>query len=155
MNISAPGTRPEIKKVKIHDSFWSPLIEKFRKVTLPDVINKFFSSEYGDMRDNFKYLIRSSAKHIGTAWHDGLIYEVITAASDFLASCPEPEMEKQLDDLIELICDAQKAVGDGYISTFTLAVAPGNRFGTHGGNALVQHDLYNLGLSHRGRGTSL
>ena len=145
MNISAPGTRPEIKKVKIHDSFWSPLIEKFRKVTLPDVINKFFSSEYGDMRDNFKYLIRSSAKHIGTAWHDGLIYEVITAASDFLASCPEPEMEKQLDDLIELICDAQKAVGDGYISTFTLAVAPGNRFGTHGGNALVQHDLYNLG----------
>lgn len=145
MDINSPGIMPEIKQVGISDRFWSPLIEKFRKITLPYVMDAFLSSEYADVRENFRSATGHSAKHVGTAWHDGLIYEVITAASDFLSVCPDSATERRIDELAALIAGAQEAVGDGYLSTFTLAVAPGNRFGTHGGNALVQHDLYNLG----------
>lgn len=145
MNIKSPGIIPEIRQVKISDPFWSPLIDKFRKVTLPYVIGEFLSPEHGDVRENFVNAAEYRPRHVGTAWHDGLIYEVITAASDFLAAFPDGAIESRIDELAEIIRKAQDAGSDGYLSTFTQAMAPGNRFGTHGGNALVQHDLYNLG----------
>lgn len=137
--------RPTLRQVQVTDPFWSDILNRSRTVTLPDVIQKFIDGEKGSVLQNFRARAASQNHHLFTAWHDGLFYEVITAASDFLILSPDPDLEAQLDSFIHLIAAAQAESGDGYLSTFTQAVAPHNRFGTNGGNALVQHDLYNMG----------
>ena len=64
MNIKSPGIMPEIRQVKISDPFWSPLIDKFRKVTLPYVIGEFLSPEHGDVRENFVNAAEHRPRHV-------------------------------------------------------------------------------------------
>jgi DUF1680 family protein len=131
-----------IKINYINDGFWSPKLKTFREVTLPDTFDKLI----GDgALENFEKVINNSGSHKICPWHDGLLYETIRGAADYLSRERDEALEARIDGVVSVIKEAQKAAGGGYISTYTLLERKNQRYGENGGNILWQHDLYNCG----------
>ena len=152
--------------VKINDSFWGPKFKQWRTTTLNDVFDKFegkynpqispsLKSDFeklGTPRDAFKNFDlvaegkRGIGIHYGPPWYDGLIYETIRGASDFLEHYPDDTLEKRIDGYIERIAAAQASDSTGYLETYTELIEPDHRFGFNGGFQRWQHDVYNAGM---------
>ncbi len=153
-------------QIEITDQFWGPRLKLWSSKTVNDVFDKFEGKydyinsrkqltedfeKIGKTRDAFLNFDRVAQgergikKHDGPEWYDGLIYESITGASDFLKNYPDEKIEKRIDQYIDRIAAAQNSVGDGYINTYTLLVEPDHRYGLNGGFEVSQHDLYNSG----------
>lgn len=133
---------PAVGDVSIRDAFWTPYLEKIRCVTLPYVFRKMDESGY------IKNLIHVGEKQPvpfeGLSFWDGLLYEVIRAASDFLSQEYDPMLDAYLDRLAEIIRQASDT-SDGFLSSGTMLDRPSQRWGENGGNLILQHDLYNHG----------
>lgn len=154
-----------VSNVKVDDFFWSPKMKQWSSITVNDVFDKFegqydtnsrkyLSDEYkklGRTRDaflNFDLVAQSKKgihKHDGPEWYDGLVYESITGASNFLKYYPDKKIEERIDNYVNRIEAAQNAVGDGYLNTYTILVEPEHRWGLNGGFERGQHDVYNSG----------
>ena len=140
----APAQAPvPLASVAIDDPFWSPRLARWRGVTLPDVLDKL--EQDGALRNFEAVRDGVAAKHGGPPWEDGLLYETIRAAADFLALGPDPALDARLDRIIALVAAAQAKSGDGFLNTYTQLEAPGRRWGLDGGDDVWQHDLYNAG----------
>src|SRR5947207_3715988 len=65
-----------IQQVSIDDEFWSPKLNIWRTVTIPDCLGKF-ERDRGGAFNNFD-LVRDGKRgfHAGPEWYDGLIYEM-------------------------------------------------------------------------------
>ncbi len=155
-----------IQDVTVNDEFWAPKFNQWRTKTVNDVFDKFEGnydpkgSSYlqrdfeslGATRDAFKNFdmvaegLRGTRKHNGPPWYDGLIYETIRGASDFLARYPDESLEKRIDGYIDRIAAAQASEKDGYINTYTQLMEPDHRWGFNGGFLRWQHDVYNAGM---------
>ncbi|MCQ2446283.1 MAG: glycoside hydrolase family 127 protein [Clostridia bacterium] len=134
--------RPMASEVKITDAFWSEYLQKVRKIMLPYVFDKF--EEVGYL-SNFAAIADSTGeKHKGPPFSDGLFYEAMRGAYDFLASYPDEAMEKRLDQYAELIARAGET-NDGFLCTQTMQDYPDRRFGEGEGDIVIQHDLYDQG----------
>jgi DUF1680 family protein/alpha-L-fucosidase len=127
----------------VEDPFWTPKLKITRDVTIPDCLAKFEKdgvlSNFDKIRDGVE------GEHSGPPWYDGLTYEMIRAAADFLAAQPDPALESRLDEYIQHIADAAAKDPDGYLNTYTQLKEPTHRWGLNGGNDNWQHDLYNAG----------
>lgn len=156
-----------VKDVKVNDTFWSPKLKLWNDITVNDVFNKFegryeVESRSGLMDDykrlgrtrdafrNFDMVAQGKRKigqnqHEGPEWYDGLVYESIRGASDFLIQFPDKKIEERIDAYIDRIEAAQNSEGDGYINTHTMLVEPEHRWGLNGGFERGQHDVYNSG----------
>ena len=162
---SATGILQNVTDVKIEDAFWTPKMELWRKTTVNDVFDKFEgkyelqgkeliddAKKNGKTRNaflNFDLVAegkRGIGLHYGPPWYDGLIYESIRGAADFIAHYPDSEMEKRIDGYIDRIAAAQASDSDGYINTYTQLVEPNHKWGENGGNLRWQHEVYNAGL---------
>ncbi len=133
--------RPEIGAVTLKDAFWTPYTENFRDITIPYAFDKFFETK---AFENFVNVEKNNGeKHVGNPFDDGLILETITGASNFLNANYNPEFDKKLDELIEIITSAQQ--DDGYLHTIVCLNYPEKRWGENGGDIVWQHDLYNHG----------
>jgi DUF1680 family protein len=130
-------------KVEIVDEFWAPRLDTTRTVTLPDVFDKF--EKQGAFGNFDRVRDGKRGNHVGPPWYDGLIYETMRAASDFLAIKYEEDLDIRLDGYIERIAAAADRDPDGYIATWTSLEKPEHRWGENGGSALHQHDVYNAG----------
>lgn len=135
-------TAVPIQQVQIDDAFWSPKLAVWREVTIPDCFDKF---DRDGTLDNFDKVRDGKGEHRQAPWFDGLLYEMIRAASDFLAAKPDAKLEARLDNYIEHIAAAAAKDPDGYINTYTQLQEPTHRWGANGGNDRWQHDLYNAG----------
>src|SRR5258708_40260863 len=73
-----------LSNVALADDFWSPKLRLLRTITVNDVFDKF---ERDGAFANFDRVAQGlSGGHRGSPWFDGLIYETLRAASDFLAA---------------------------------------------------------------------
>jgi DUF1680 family protein len=70
---------------------------------------------------------------------------MIRGASDFLATQPDPELDRQLDGYIARIAAAAAKDPNGYLNTYTQLEEPTHRWGLNGGLQLWQHEVYNAG----------
>lgn len=142
--LNLPLEYPNIRNVKVNDSFISPLLEKIAKITLKDVWQKY---ENDGTERNFLNIANGEGRDefFGTPWQDGMIYEIIRGGSDLFTEYPDSELESSFERYISEAARAQAASGDGYINTFTSIKHPNNRFGQNGGFLIIQHDLYNAG----------
>lgn len=129
--------------VQIEDAFWSPKLNIWNSVTLKNVLDKFEAA--GAFRNFDRVAGRLDGKHEGPPWFDGLVYETIRGASDFLITYPDKELEARIDGYIERIAAAQAADPNGYIMTYTQLEEPNHRWGLNGGFLRWQHDVYNAG----------
>ena len=134
-----------IQSVSIQDAFWSPKRKTWQEITIPDCFNKF-ENDRGGALNNFDR-VRDGKKdgHAGPPWYDGLIYEMIRGAADFLAAKPDPVLEARIDGYIDRIAAAQDRDPDGYLNTYTQLEHPNQRWGLNGGNDGYQHEMYNVG----------
>ena len=136
-----------IPHVVVEDDFWSPKFKIWRDVTFADCFTKF-ENDRGGAINNFD-LVRAgkTGQHAGPPWYDGLIYEMIRGAADFLAAQRDPALEARIDGYIVRIVAAQTADPSGYLNTWTQAMLPPTqRWGMNGGDDRSQHDVYNAGM---------
>ena len=132
-----------VRQVRIDDEFWAPKLKVWREVTIPDCLDKF--EKDGAIRNFEKVRDGQGGDHGGPAWYDGLIYEMIRGAADFLAAERDPKLEARLDGYIERIAAAAAKDPDGYLNTWTQMKEPDHRWGLNGGDDNLQHDVYNAG----------
>jgi DUF1680 family protein len=134
-----------IRSVTINDSFWSPKRKIWEEVTIPDCFTKFENDRGGALNNFDRVRDGKSDGHAGPPWYDGLIYEMIRGAADFLAAQPDPVLETRIDGYITRIAAAQERDPDGYLNTWTQLQHPNQRWGLNGGNDGYQHEMYNVG----------
>jgi DUF1680 family protein len=134
-----------IQQVVVEDEFWSAKRKVWQEVTIRDCFAKFEDDRGGAINNFDKVRAGQTGGHAGDPWMDGLIYEMIRGASDFLLSHPDPALEKQLDGYIVRITAAAAINPHGYINTYTQLMEPGHEWGLNGGLQLWQHEIYNLG----------
>src|SRR6478672_12750903 len=132
-----------IERVKVDDPFWSPKRDVWRRVTIADCFDKF--ERDGAFANFDKVRDGKGGKHGGPPWYDGLVYETITGAADFLRDLPDEQLERRIDGYVARIAAAADKDPDGYLNTHTQLVEPNHRWGMNGGDDREQHDLYNAG----------
>lgn len=136
------------KDVTIQDPFRSKRLEVIRKTIIHDVLDKL-EKGYPDTMSVFENFRRvasgGKADTLCAPWFDGLAYETIRGASDFLADQNGEALARKRDEIVELIVKARDADPQGYLNTYTTLKCPENRWGGNGGNLLWQHELYNAG----------
>ncbi len=134
-----------IQSVTIDDGFWSPKRKVWQEVTIPDCFTKFENDRGGALNNFDRVRDGKHDGHAGPPWYDGLIYQMIRGAADFLASRPDPALEKRIDGYISRIMAAQDKDPNGYVNTWTELEHPNERWGLNGGNDGYQHEMYNVG----------
>ena len=99
--------------VQVEDEFWAPRIQTNPSVTIPFAFQK--NEETGRV-DNFKIaggLMEGAYQ--GERYNDTDVYKVIEGAAYSLKQHPDPELEKYIDSLVDIIAQAQEP--DGYLYT--------------------------------------
>ena len=134
-----------IQSVTIEDSFWAPKRKLWQEVTIPDCFAKFENDRGGALNNFDRVRVGKLDGHAGPPWYDGLIYEMIRGAADFLTASPDPRLEARIDGYIARIAAAQDRDPNGYLNTWTELQHPNQRWGLNGGNDGYQHEMYNIG----------
>ena len=135
--------RPQMTEVRLDDAFWKPYLAQIRNVTMPYVFDKLEEKRY------FSGFVKVRDGIFGVfdrvPFCDGVVFEAMRGACDFLAVEYDAALDQRLDGYIELVKAAQDAVGDGYVCTKVTCLTPTWRWGRNGGDIVIQHDLYNQG----------
>lgn len=135
-------TRPEVAEVYLKDEFWTTYTEGMRDVTLPYCFDKF--EDTGTVQNFISTAKKDGKEHVGNPFSDGLFFETITGACQFLNAHYDAELDKKLDEYIDIILSAQQ--DDGYICTIICQNYPDRKWGEGDeGDIVIQHDLYNQG----------
>jgi len=132
---------PEVGSVTIDDGFWAPYLRNIRQVTLPYTFQKM--EETGYLTNFVSVAEKNGQAHMGPSFSDGLLFESLRGACDFLASQRDVVLEAYVDKIIRLAAAAQTE--DGFLCTYTIQGQPDQRWGDNGGDIVIQHDLYNHG----------
>lgn len=123
--------------VRIHDAFWTPRLEINRTATIPF---EYEQCESTGRLDNFRRIIGLyDGPFQGRYFNDSDVYKWLEAASWSLATHPDPVLEAQVNQTIELIAAAQDK--DGYLDTYFTFERVTERWT----NLPVLHELYCAG----------
>ncbi|HIZ83276.1 MAG TPA: glycoside hydrolase family 127 protein [Firmicutes bacterium] len=135
--------QPEVEQVKVTGGFWKEKLDTIRDVTVDTVFDNF---EKSGTLTNFENAGKAGASPSGATdpWNDGLLFETIRGASDFLRSAPDAELEARIDKYIDIVYEASMRSENGYLSTWMMMEHPGQYFDDTG-NARLYHDCYNFG----------
>ncbi|WP_282778239.1 glycoside hydrolase family 127 protein [Phaeodactylibacter xiamenensis] len=110
----------DIQHVRMTDDFWLPIIKRVQEHTIVYALDK--CEEEGRMEN---FLIAGGKLEGATRgampFDDTDLYKIIEGASNSLISAPNPELERTLDTLIDIIAVGQEA--DGYLTTWR-TIAP-------------------------------
>ena len=137
----------DIRKVKLTDDFWLPIIKRIQDKTIEYALQK--CEEEGRMEN---FLLAGGVLEGETRGYmpfdDTDLYKIIEGASYSLISNPDPELDAYLDSLISIIETGQEE--DGYLTTWRTIngqkppatwVEPGERWE----HLAASHELYNSG----------
>lgn len=128
-----PGT------VRWTRGFWAKRFEQNHRVTLPSMRRAMEDPQNGaDFTNFYRAAGRETGSHTATNWSDGDCYKWMEAAAHTYGITKDPELDAALDELIEVIAEAQEA--DGYINTQVQLDPAKARWGRRN-----HHELYNLG----------
>ncbi|MDH7503813.1 MAG: glycoside hydrolase family 127 protein, partial [Verrucomicrobiota bacterium] len=132
------GLRPvPFTRVQIADSFWTPRRETNRLVSIP--VNFANLEKFGNL-ENLRLAARKATSGFrGPVFMDSDVYKALEAAAYSLATNPDPQLEKQLDDIISILAAAQQP--DGYLNSYFIVKEPGQRWK----NLRDWHELYCAG----------
>lgn len=143
VNNSLRFTPLPLQSVTLGDHFWPPRLEVNRTATLPFLYGQLERVGAIDALDLQPRPLRIP-RHPGSAvtpqmWWDSDLAKWIETAAYCLATHPDPELEAQVDALVEKIAAAQQP--DGYFNTYFTAIEPEHRLT----NERDWHELYNAG----------
>lgn len=125
-----------LRSVKIKDGFWGPKLEVNRSTTLKIEYQRLVETGRIDAWNlNWKEGMPNKP-HI---FWDSDCAKWVEAAAYALMEAPDDELEKKVDDFIDMIAEAQE--DDGYVNTYFQTVEPDKRWT----NLRDQHELYCAG----------
>ncbi|MDR2070083.1 MAG: glycoside hydrolase family 127 protein [Treponema sp.] len=142
------------KDIAINDQFWGAFMERVRTKVIPyqwkALNDKVPGAEPSYCIRNFKlaaelthpdlyYGVPRDIGFGGMVFQDSDLAKWIEAAAYSLAWHPDGELEKTLDETIDIICNAQQ--DDGYLDTYYIIKGLEKRFT----NLKDNHELYCLG----------
>ncbi|MCG8526505.1 MAG: glycoside hydrolase family 127 protein [Opitutales bacterium] len=120
------------------EGFWKEKVGLVCRVTIPHLYDVMHVEEQGKSIHNMMIAAgRKSGDYKGNDWQDEWIYKWIEMAVLAWTSDPESEVLRKVDELIELIGEAQEE--DGYLST-NVQVKHKERFADP-----IHHEWYNMG----------
>jgi len=123
--------------VRIEDEFWAPKLETVREKTLPH--NLEFCERTGRLSNFAKAAGLMEGEFRGIYFNDSDVYKVLEGAAYLLASHPDKELDKQVDEIIAWIAAAQQ--DDGYLNSYYTLVEPDKKWT----NLKDKHELYCAG----------
>ncbi|UOQ86478.1 glycoside hydrolase family 127 protein [Gracilibacillus salinarum] len=133
-----------LKKVSIHDPFWDPWQKLVKQSIIPyqwDALNdRIPGAEPSRTIENFEIAAgRKQGTHYGMVFQDSDLYKWMETVAFSLQDDRDPHWEKIMDEVIELIQEAQE--DDGYLHTY-FSVNDPNRKWT---DLKEAHELYCAG----------
>ena len=134
----------DLKKVSIHDPFWSKHVDLVRNAIIPyqwEAMNdRIPDAESSHCLENFKIAAgRAKGDFYGAVFQDTDVAKWLEAVGFSLACYPDEALEKTADEVIDLIADAQ--CEDGYINTYFTIKEPDKRWT----DLCEGHELYTAG----------
>ncbi|WPX08461.1 glycoside hydrolase family 127 protein [Anaerocellum danielii] len=135
---------PEIKNVTIKDPFWGRYIDLVRDVVVPyqwKILNDLVDIPVKSHAiKNFKIATGlENGEFEGFVFQDSDVAKWLEAASYVLEKYPNPDLEKKVDEVIDIIEKAQWE--DGYLNTYFTIKEKGKRWT----NLEECHELYTAG----------
>lgn len=133
-----------LKDIKINDSFWSKYISLVKDVVIPyqwEALNdRIPDAAPSHAISNFRIAAGEiTGKFGGYVFQDSDIGKWIEAVAYRLESFPDKELEKLVDETVDLLERAQGE--DGYLNTYYTIEQPGKRWT----NIRMDHELYSAG----------
>lgn len=117
--------------------FWGDKYRLCQEVMVPHM-GTLLKGDVGHAYDNFKIVAGlKEGQHQGTHWHDGDFYKWMEAATYVYAINRDPKILRDLDEIIDVIGQAQ--ADDGYLHTSVMLKGLG-RYTNRG-----HHEMYNSG----------
>ncbi|GCF16164.1 hypothetical protein Harman_40990 [Haloarcula mannanilytica] len=126
-----------IESVQIADDFWRHWREVNREKTIEYQYQQL--QESGTLENFRRASAGEKGGHNGMWFQDSDAYKWIEAASYVLANHHDPELDRRVDNVIDLIAAAQSA--DGYLNTYFALEEPEKRWT----NLNMLHELYCAG----------
>ena len=125
-----------LSRVGVKDIFWAPRQEVNRKVTIPSLFE--YCKKTGRI-DAFRLNWKPGKPNPPHRFWDSDVAKWLEASSYALVTHPDKELERQLDEVIDIIAGAQ--LDDGYLNTRFTTVEPESRWS----NLRDNHELYCAG----------
>ncbi len=124
-------------QVEITDAFWAPRRETNRLASIP--VNLDNLEKAGNLANLRRAALGETNRFDGLVFMDSDVYKALEAAAYTLATNPDPELERRLDQIIALLAAAQQP--DGYLNSYYTVKEPGRRWV----NLRDNHELYCAG----------
>ena len=112
-----------MEAVEIRDTFWSPIIETNRLVTIP---REYELCKSTGRIDTYRLHWKEGDPNPPHIFWDSDVAKWLEAASFSLVHSPDPALDGLLDEVIALIASSQQP--DGYLNSHYTAVEPENRW---------------------------
>ena len=139
------------EKVTLQDSFWLPRLKTQKQTLVPFSLEKT-QPAIENLRRTGEYLKTGKGKLLPLPRYVASdLFKVMEGAAYLLTLEKDPELEKRMDEIIEIIADAQ--CEDGYL--YELFTAPSEKIGWGAGDkpysfVVHSHELYNMGHMYEG-----
>ncbi len=122
---------PDLKKIRLTGGFLHDFQKIVKEKAMPyqwEVLNdRVEGADKSGSIENFRIAAgESDQEYFGTCFQDSDIGKWLEAAAYHLAMEEDPVLEKNADDVINLLGRAQQK--DGYLNTYFTVAEPGNRF---------------------------
>ncbi len=106
----------DLKSVQWTEGFWADRFKQCYEVTLPHHWRLLSDPEQGHVLTNLRLAAGlEEGEFAGVNWQDEWIYKWMEAAACIYAATDDKELDRQMDEVISVIAQAQQP--DGYIST--------------------------------------
>ncbi len=128
-----------LESVRWTDGFWAKRFATAANVSLPALWNLAADSEAGHAWQNMRIAAGlEKGKRRGTDWQDAWLYKWVESASYLLVATQSAELSARIDEVIDVIAQAQEP--DGYIATQTQLRSDRDRYESE-----RHHELYTMG----------
>ena len=150
--INEPLAPVSFEKVTLQDSFWLPRLKTQKETLVPFSLDKT-EPAVENLRRTGEYLKTGKGKLLPLPRYVASdLFKVMEGAAYLLTLEKDPELEKRMDEIIDIIADAQ--CEDGYL--YELFTAPSEKkIGWGAGDkpysfVVHSHELYNMGHMYEG-----
>ncbi|HBF35696.1 MAG TPA: hypothetical protein DDW50_00060 [Firmicutes bacterium] len=138
------ATQISLQDITITDRFWIGRMELMAREVIPyqwDALNDNIpGAEPSHAMENFRIAAgESTGEFHGMVFQDSDVAKWIEAASYSLVNFPNPDLERTIDEVVDLMGKAQQS--DGYLNTYFTVAKPDQRWKDFSGG----HELYCAG----------
>jgi DUF1680 family protein len=134
----------DIDAVRWTGGFWAERFDWCHKVVIPNMWRLLADPNISHAYENF--LVAAGEKrgrHQGPQWHDGDFFKWLEAVAFVYATTHDPELDRQMDEIIEVIGKVQRE--DGYIHTPAIIAQRQHLPQTDEFRNRLDFETYNLG----------